>query len=321
MSWEDMFMPVSTMTGRPVTVTFCQCLQCQEKNEGILDGGEPNMRYNGVGGHYGTRQWRPHGRGPTYLGMENEIGGAGDRAWRVAFGYLGKGLLAEAKPDGHLLETTTHPASVTAFMKYYPWDMLAELQATGAHAEAGGGIHIHVNKDGFDDAGHIFRWLSVIHSNPRQMSALGGRRGYFEASPTRDTLWTIAHRTAAQAAHAKAVHHGVVRARKRGGMLYLLPEDEEQINMTATQTSSLPYSSNYGSAVTPTRHVDTFEVRFPQGSVNPAEVATRYQLIGASVEYARQDTDNGNPAFDAFQAYVNAHRRTYGALARSMAEL
>lgn len=117
------------------------------------------------------------GDGPVYLGLELEVDICGSRraAAEVAADHLG--TLGYLKEDSSIdgFEVVTHPMSYRWAMDNFPWRLLADLDRAGAEVHDNTGIHIHVNRDGFQDPCHAFRWLKFIYRNEPQVTAIARR--------------------------------------------------------------------------------------------------------------------------------------------------
>lgn len=132
-------------------------------------------------------RFRFHGEGRVFLGAEIEIEVNGGREYSncavVATRHLDS--IGYLKQDGSIslgFEIVTHPMTHAYAVDAFPWGMLAELSNLGAYADIGVGIHVHVNRDGFDGAAHVYRWLKLIYRNELAVSAIARRSGVHWAS-------------------------------------------------------------------------------------------------------------------------------------------
>jgi hypothetical protein len=247
--------------------------------------------------------------------MELELSNAGASAWRHACRYLDRGTLAEVKPDGGMMELTSHPMSPAYFMTHYPWRMLSELRDRNVIAEPNrGGIHVHVNKTAFDGAIHMYNWMRFFYANPREMTALGGRtsRTHFSVIPPSAEMMRLAEEVASQTELHRARHWAMTHAVSREGRLVYRPTDRAKIRAAEARIVLAPYAHHYGeaAAMNVRRHPDTFEVRFPGAAIEPSVVKSRLQLVAAAAEYTRGLTDHGDGAlrFPLFAGWIPAHR-------------
>ena len=315
----------------PIRSDFCHCLSCRKRSKWAYGDSVDfyrNSSYVGTHEYYGTRKWNCQGRGPVWYGMELELSNCGSAAWRRAFRNLGP-ILAEVKPDGSLMETTTHPMSYRFFMANYPWDLLGQWESDGAVAHPdSGGIHVHVNKAGFNGADHVYNWWQLYYESPTLMTRLGGRTNpsrHFTPRPDRRAMRTLARQVAGQIELSRALHTGAVNARGRGDTKYLRPEDKAVIRETEMAVMRVrdhvyDYGRGEAGAISVRRHEPTFEVRFPGAAITKGQVATRIQLIAAGVEYTRNQEGEGDHTFASFADWVRNKRR-YPELAASIAAL
>lgn len=299
----------------PVTAGFCRCVRCTAKAPTNVHN---TTSWRGKGYHYGTRNWAPKGRGDALYGMELELSSCDATAWRAAVARLGEHL-AEVKPDGSLMEMTSHPMTLPYFMTHYPWNLLPELNRLGARGDPSyGGIHVHVNKATFETARHISGWLELIYSNPVPMGRLGGRQNHFRDRPAERDLDALAGEIITEIDLAKAIHTGAVNTIREGRHHVLRDTDKAAIRRASlTAPAAATYYAS-GAAVNSRRHEDTFEVRFPGASVVPEVAASRLQLVAATVEYAR--TQPGSLAFGDFRDWASGQRH-YGELTTAMKAL
>src|SRR5690606_4121417 len=72
------------------------------------------------------------------------------------------------------IEIVTHPMSLDWAMQNFPWEVLSELKALGSGTDDAG-LHIHVNRNGFDSVIHTYWWLRLVYDNEREVSRLARR--------------------------------------------------------------------------------------------------------------------------------------------------
>jgi hypothetical protein len=302
--------------------TLCPCLACMKKAG--YPGHSDHNDFRSAGVWHGTRRWDAKGRGPLYLGMELELSGAGTNAWRHAVSYLGGPALAEVKPDCSMMEMTSHPMSLPYFMNHYPWQLLTELEAMGVRAYPdSGGIHVHVNKTAFTSTVHVYNWLTLYYLNPQEMTHIGGRSSnyHFLSPPSRRGRENVAQVTAAASKVTRTRHIAAAHSAIRNGRTLIRRSDLTRISAAQAERAMMRYSeSESGTAINAHRHENTFEVRFPGASTDPAVVKSRLQLIAAGYAYTRTltGTSDSNLRFDLFRDWVNSTRR-YPQLAAVMA--
>lgn len=154
----------------------CNCLGCRASrgDDGDDDDEYPRNLIN-------SYMFKPapvfHGDGPTWLGLELEIECDGDRGddARTAVDYLGD--VGYLKSDGSInygFEIVTHPMSYDWAMSRFPWQMLDELEASGANGD-NTGLHVHISRSGFGSPCHTYRWLKFIHRNADEVRRLARR--------------------------------------------------------------------------------------------------------------------------------------------------
>jgi hypothetical protein len=120
-----------------------------------------------------------YGPGSVHLGMELEVEvprSAYGAAAQCAAGRLG--ALGYLKEDGTIecgFEIVTHPMTHAWAAESFPWSMLPELAALGAHGGDTVGIHVHVSREGFDGPAHVYRWLNLLYRNAAAVTAVARR--------------------------------------------------------------------------------------------------------------------------------------------------
>lgn len=92
------------------------------------------------------------------------------RRWLADLGYL-----KHDNTISHGFEIVTHPMSYRWAIAHFPWDMLAEIERLGGHAD-GVGLHVHINRDGLDSPEHIWLWMELLYRNRDQVITLARRR-------------------------------------------------------------------------------------------------------------------------------------------------
>lgn len=126
------------------------------------------------------------GQGPVFLGLELEII-VPQHKYEVCASTVGESIgdLAYLKHDSSIepsgFELVTHPMSYRYAIERFPWEVLEQLDELGCRSDDSVGIHVHVSRDGFDSAAHIFRWAKLIYRNESQTVALARRRSNYAA--------------------------------------------------------------------------------------------------------------------------------------------
>lgn len=189
-----------------LTGPLYRCDECGSRSESPLHSSEYDLCSGCVERHSNYRprtinnySYRPipnfHGEGRVYLGMELELEIDTDyntdndgyfyssdseyviKVAERAMEYLGD--LGYLKEDGSIstgFELVTHPMTHDYAVQSFPWDMLIVLESMGAYSGSDIGIHIHVNRSGFDGPAHVFRWLKFLYRNAPAVSAIARRR-------------------------------------------------------------------------------------------------------------------------------------------------
>lgn len=221
-----------------------------------------------------------HGAGPLFMGLELEI--ECDNVSQTAQLVTERlGDLAYLKDDGSIscgFEIVTHPMSHEYAAQSFPWQLLDELKDMHAHGEDTG-LHIHVNRDGFqrDKKGsreaHTYRWLKFFHRNQEHVQLVARRdSGEWAAWRTDD--------------RSRALDYA------KGGM----------------------YGAARYSAINVT-NAATFEVRVFRSTVDRTELRAALDLVAASVEYTRQlraaDACKGGWEWPAFEGWLQDRSGVY----------
>ncbi len=219
-----------------------------------------------------------HGDGPLFLGMELEL----NPGWRVDGDRLAEtadtnlGSIAYLKEDGSLdaggFEIVTHPMSYDYAMKSFPWETLAKLERDGAVTEDETGIHVHVSREGFDGAAHMYRWMKLIYRNEDEVSNFAGR------TYSRWARFT--------------------------------PDARKSVKKAVDKQDPYRFSQNRYQAIN-VQNEATLELRIFRSSLNPNRVRQILTFVAASVEYARQLTAreiarNDGWSWKAFDSWVAA---------------
>lgn len=162
----------------------CGCEECTygDQEDGTIHG-------------YGFKP-RPqfHGTGRVFLGLELEV----ETPYRgknklagIADGQLsGLGYLKDDSSISNGFELVTHPMTPDYAAESFPWEMLTELESHGCEADESCGIHVHVNRDGFDGAPHVFKWLRLIYRNASHVQRIARRESNRWASFTGYSTYT-----------------------------------------------------------------------------------------------------------------------------------
>ncbi|MEV6096173.1 amidoligase family protein [Nocardia sp. NPDC051981] len=124
------------------------------------------------------------GHGPVFLGLELEII-VPHHNYDACAATVGEHVrdLAYLKHDSSIeplgFELVTHPMDYQFAIEHFPWPLLERLTELGCRSDHSVGIHVHVSRNGFDSAAHIFRWAKLIYRNESQTVALARRRSRY----------------------------------------------------------------------------------------------------------------------------------------------
>ncbi|WP_228567036.1 amidoligase family protein [Nocardia sp. SYP-A9097] len=124
------------------------------------------------------------GHGPMFFGLELEIV-VPSHNYQTCASMVGDYVreLAYLKYDSSIeplgFELVTHPMDYRFAIEKFPWQLIEQLKELGCRSDQSVGIHVHVSRDGFDSAAHIFRWAKLIYRNEPQTVALARRRSPF----------------------------------------------------------------------------------------------------------------------------------------------
>ena len=228
------------------------------------------------------------GDGPVYLGVEMEIDtGSRSNVHPVAEFVANKvGDTAYMKEDSSIgdgFELVTHPLDYRWALANFPWGMFANIREQwGLHNGETCGIHVHVNRDGFTDQRHTYRWLKFIYRNAPALRQLSRRQNgqLQEWGDFREDAraWAIHHaKTGSEAGSRYSWSHGG-GDHPREDVWWVTPDKRNRFG-------SPHFTARY-SAVN-VGNEQTFELRFFAGSVYASQVKAAMGFAHASVEYTR----------------------------------
>lgn len=249
-------------------------------------------RRRSAGGLINYYSYKPvpifHGPGPVYLGVEMEIDTGDslfDVARFVADKVCGFAYMKEDSSIGDGFELVTHPLDYGWSLEHFPWEMFAEMRDRwGLHNGETCGIHVHVNRDGFTDQRHVYRWLKFVYRNQEALTALSRRRngqlaewGGFRPD---SRAWAIHHaKTGGQASRLESWADYQGNPNRSAWWATRDKRDAYGFPHYAARYSAINVSNEH-----------TFELRFFAGSVYASQVKAAMGFAHASVEYTRQLT-------------------------------
>ncbi|WP_327139068.1 amidoligase family protein [Nocardia sp. NBC_01327] len=188
-----------TADSRYVSGGFRVCSRCAQNYRSCADCGTLLPEHTDCdscdsGGRVWNYNYKPDprffGHGPVFLGLELEIV-VPSHNYQACASTVSDHVrdLAYLKYDSSIeplgFELVTHPMDYRFAMEQFPWHLLERLRNLGCRSDQNVGIHVHVSRDGFDSAAHIYRWAKLIYRNETQTVALARRRStYAEFSTT-----------------------------------------------------------------------------------------------------------------------------------------
>jgi hypothetical protein len=177
----------------------------------------------------------------------------------------GFGDLAYVKEDSsinHGFEIVTHPMDWSYVDSQFPWGVLGNLRTAGARVDPDeNGLHVHLSRDGFSDACHVFRWMKLLHRNRIQVTSLARR--------TSDQ-WAAWHRSS-----------------RRMTKYLAKPELRYNTFIPRDDLDHLRYNGSSRYEAINVTNSATFELRMFASSLQEEEVGAALAFASSSVEYAR----------------------------------
>ena len=253
------------------------------------------VSYEGLHNYSYRPNFKFHGTGPAYYGMELEVTSSNSRS-TLNMVQKRVGNLAYLKEDGSVygFELVTHPMSYAFFTENFPWDLLPALKKAGCSIDGStNGIHIHVSRQAFSSPSHLFRWMKFIYRNQRDCERIARRQqsrwGSFSESGRK----------------AQKVHADIQRLKKADNIRWTFLADgttRNRYNAINTQNAA------------------TLEVRIFASTLRPERAKQALQLVAGSVEYTRQLRAHDVCASEgwtwrAFSQWLGQNRETYPELA------
>lgn len=229
---------------------------------------------------YRPSTWRPKGNYPAeaLMGLELEVGGNARRVADVVSRYDDDESHLYLKEDGSItgVEIVTHPATL-AWSQNFDWDgLLRDLRAAGSEVDDGYGLHVHVSRNAFRQAGykstpHQMAWLMFMYRHSFELEKLARRHG---------SRW----------ASFRTPERGELK-RKAG---HVPSNDDRYVAVNCNNAK-------------------TYELRFFRSTLETHELYAALEFTDASVEYTRgikaTDVLRGESlTWDHFRQWVDAKR-------------
>jgi len=203
------------------------------------------------------------------------------------------GDMAYLKSDSSIgtgFELVTHPMTLRYAMERFPWHLLSELSAKGVTESPLCGLHVHLNRDGFANPAHVYRWLKFIHRNRDDVTRVA-RRDSDQWAPfrTQDRVWAVhLAKAGARAADVTSFQTRVPAGYDVYGYRKYSYRHKWYCNSAKMDQYGSPsdVACDRYTAINVTNYY-TFEMRIFASSLNPVEVQAALQLAHGSVEYTR----------------------------------
>lgn len=202
--------------------------------------------------------WRPM-PDQLYMGIELEIEKVSEHVYEETISYgedWHNPRFFYWKSDGSLgvygAELVTHPATFSAFMRKFPFDLLNTLHTLGARSfrYESTGMHIHVSRTAFTPS-HLWKFIKLQTNSSAALETFSGRNSVHWASWSGEAMEDISRET------AKYV------------------KGESQRN----RYSAINFQPEY-----------TVELRYFKGNINPDAVKRNVELVHAMYEYTKSLT-------------------------------
>lgn len=218
-----------------------------------------------------------------YVGVEIEAeraAGTADRFLADADEEAGDEQYVYLKRDGSLgdggVELVTHPATVDAFLRRFPFAAVEQWTARGArsYARQSCGFHIHVSRSGFTRP-HLWRFVRFQLANVQHCVRMAQRESQQWAEWSGDGMDEVKK-------HLPAM----VKGEKANGRRYVA------INF---------------------QNRNTVELRYFKGNLSPRIIRRQVLFVGAMHAYTQNmtlaDMRNGGMEWDAFVRFCDADAR------------
>lgn len=251
---------------------------------------EPDLHYYSY--HPPLRFWHLNDDGHTaarfhplkfhlYMGIELEMEKVAPHARRLTERFnesWDDPMMFYWKHDGslgyHGAELVTQPATLDAFMKLFPFEMLTEANELGArsfHYESCG-FHIHVSRSAFAPS-HLWKFIKLQTRSWRELSEFAGRHNTHWASWNSESMDDVSNNTK------------------------LYAKDNRRQMQRYTALNFHP--------------IDTVELRYFKGNINPDAVKRNVQIVDAMYQFTRQltfrDVFSGHLSWPSFKHYISLH--------------
>lgn len=122
-----------------------------------------------------------YGNGKVYFGWELETevsqGFSIDTVAESIHDMVGSVVYLKEDSSIHRgFELVTHPMTHDYARNEFPWKLLNSMSALGCYTQpSNNGMHVHVNRDGFDSPVHIYKWMKLLYRNHRAVNIVARR--------------------------------------------------------------------------------------------------------------------------------------------------
>lgn len=264
-----------------------------------------------------------HGKGRVYLGLELEVTDRSGLGAQVAMSYLGDKqqygwLVGDASVYG--FEMNAQPMTYQWALRHFPWKMLTACRMAGSEIMPdSNGIHVHVNRNGFDGPAHEFSWMKFLYRNQRQVIAIARRHSSQWGHFTR--------------AHQRA-QYGFARTAPIAGRLLETPQgapEYQQLMGKLQRIRAEAVTAGKGAnlyrpaAINANTHHGTHEVRVFASTLRPQRAKAALGLIDSTVAWTRLITvgdivHDDAWGWDAYTRWLAEQGRLYAPLRAEIAE-
>lgn len=260
------------------------------------------------------------GEGPTYLGMELEVG-VPNRSKSEAADLVSDrvGQLAYMKYDGSVdgFEIVSHPMSYPYALSDFPWQMLSELDSLGCYDSDDYGLHVHVSRAGFAGPMHIYRWMKFFYRNQHNVTRIARRSSSGWASFGGEMRPNIKFA-------AKGVRREIQVGLSEPFQTERYNYDRNRYERVTVREPITWYPERY-SAIN-VQNEATFEVRVFRSSLEQSHIQSALGLVAGSVEYTRNLSasdilHNKGWEWQSFRSWLDTQNGIYSALSAESDEL
>lgn len=249
-------------------------------------------------------------------------------------------ITEDGSVDG--FEIKTHPMTLTYAKEGHDWSWLTWLRGEG-HAgwdETSAGIHVHVDRNAFDNSIHLMKFLMFIYGNSLDVSIFAGRVTDYATFSDRSNLSRKA-RTNRKIIHDEfgivpnmwsqdRMYYGtfpadMIRFPEFFNRVKALAEDRgasvEHMIRVIERGISYQGTGTRNAAVNVTKENDV-EIRLFRSSLRKERVLAIFEFVHSLIEYTRQintrDVVKGSLKWDVYLQFMRENDQTYDNFARNI---